>query len=143
MTKAEYSDLLKDPRWQKKRLKIIERDKWSCQLCQATDRTLHVHHTSYRGQIKPWEYPDKLLVTLCEKCHENESNVAGNARVRLFNFLRNSGFLSIEMGLLSLSILILGKRESLAYLMTVADEKMKNEGKTLDYYRRKANGENS
>ncbi len=33
--------------------------------------TLHVHHTYYKYDLLPWEYPDASLVTLCWFCHEN------------------------------------------------------------------------
>lgn len=62
-----YSDLLKDPRWQKKRLKILERDEWTCQLCYSEIHTLHIHHLKYNGL--PWEAKDEDLLTVCERCH--------------------------------------------------------------------------
>ena len=62
-----YRDKLKDPRWQKKRLKIMERDKFSCVYCGDGKTTLHVHHKKYVGE--PWDCPDNLLETLCEDCH--------------------------------------------------------------------------
>lgn len=65
-----YSEKLKDPRWQKKRLRILERDKWTCQHCNDTESTLHVHHGYYEWGIEPWEYPDRFLHTYCKGCHE-------------------------------------------------------------------------
>ena len=70
-----YSDKLKDPRWQKKRLEILERDGWACQQCGDTDSTLHVHHRWYQSNLEPWGYPDQALVTLCETCHEGEADI--------------------------------------------------------------------
>ena len=70
MTKESYSELLKDPRWQKKRLLIMQRDKWTCQDCGWKESTLHVHHKYYIPDKKPWEYPNKALITLCEGCHK-------------------------------------------------------------------------
>ena len=64
-----YSDKLKDPRWQKKRLKILERDDWTCQLCDDKETTLNVHHLKYTGK-NPWDAPSKDLITYCEHCHE-------------------------------------------------------------------------
>lgn len=64
-----YAEKLKDPRWQKKRLQILERDHWMCQNCYDTKSTLHVHHLDYEKGFDPWEYPDFYLLTLCEKCH--------------------------------------------------------------------------
>jgi len=65
-----YSEKLKDPRWQKKRLEILQRDEFMCQLCQDTESTLVVHHYKYSGE--PWEAEDIHLITLCESCHESE-----------------------------------------------------------------------
>lgn len=60
-----YSEKLKDPRWQKKRLEIMERDIWACRLCGDTETELHVHHENYNGE--PWESDN--LITLCKYCH--------------------------------------------------------------------------
>lgn len=65
-----YSEKLRDPRWQKKRLLILERDEFTCRSCGNSSKTLHVHHLSYIKGNSPWEYPDKNLLTLCEVCHE-------------------------------------------------------------------------
>ena len=67
--KKVYSDLLKDPRWQKKRLEILERDQWQCVACWDNKTTLNVHHIDYVKRKKPWEYEDDELVTLCDDCH--------------------------------------------------------------------------
>lgn len=69
---SDYSKKLKDPRWQKKRLEILERDEWTCQRCYDSESTLVVHHRKYLPTTDPWDYPDHLLVTLCEDCHETE-----------------------------------------------------------------------
>lgn len=62
-----YPEKLKDPRWQKKRLQIFERDNWTCQKCNDKDSTLHVHHLKYHKN--PWDVSDDFLVTLCHECH--------------------------------------------------------------------------
>lgn len=67
---SNYSDKLKDPRWQKKRLKILERDKWRCQICTSETDTLNVHHLEYTPGLMPWEYNDEELLTVCEHHHE-------------------------------------------------------------------------
>lgn len=69
---SAYAEKLKDPRWQKKRLEIFERDKWTCQKCGVTDKTLAVHHLKYDGDKDPWDYPKSWLATLCEDCHADE-----------------------------------------------------------------------
>jgi hypothetical protein len=70
---ANYSELLKDPRWQRKRLKILERDNWTCQHCLSTEKTLCVHHTRYEGL--PWEVGDEFLITFCNDCHDAETEL--------------------------------------------------------------------
>lgn len=67
MEKTNYSEKLKDPRWQKKRLQILQRDDWKCVLCCDSETTLHIHHKEYFGD--PWDAPDDMLATLCEHCH--------------------------------------------------------------------------
>lgn len=67
-----YMEKLKDPRWQKKRLEILNRDNWTCQRCHDTETTLHIHHKRYLPGKEPWDIPNDLLITLCEDCHEGE-----------------------------------------------------------------------
>lgn len=66
-----YNEALKDPRWQKKRLEILERDDWTCKICDSKDKTLHVHHKYYTEETRkePWDIFSSALVTLCEDCH--------------------------------------------------------------------------
>ena len=65
-----YTEKLKDPRWQKKRLEIFKRDNWKCRGCRESNSTLHVHHFYYIKGNDPWEYPNKHLVTICKDCHD-------------------------------------------------------------------------
>ncbi|MBK5202120.1 MAG: hypothetical protein JJE45_00160 [Prolixibacteraceae bacterium] len=55
--------------WQKRRLGIMHRDEWKCIKCKDEETTLHVHHIEYHAGLKPWEYEDEELSTLCEYCH--------------------------------------------------------------------------
>lgn len=71
MGRSKYSEKLLDPRWQRRRLQIMERDNWTCQQCYDTETTLNVHHIWYSGR-DPWDAPDEALVTLCRDCHEND-----------------------------------------------------------------------
>lgn len=66
-----YRDLLRDPKWQKKRLKIMERDNFQCQFCKSEINTLVVHHKKYINGRKPWEYDNEWLTTLCIYCHNH------------------------------------------------------------------------
>ena len=69
MTKEEYHQLLKDGRWQRKRLEIMQRDDFKCRDCGTTN-DLNVHHIRYLAGRKPWEYDDGDLITLCGECHK-------------------------------------------------------------------------
>jgi hypothetical protein len=64
-----YSEKLKDPLWQKKRLEVMERDGWQCVCCKDKASTLNCHHTFYDSSRMPWEYDGYEIVTLCQKCH--------------------------------------------------------------------------
>lgn len=66
-----YAERLKDPRWQRKRLEIMNRDSFACMECKSDTKTLHVHHKEYRSGAEPWDYPDENFETLCDGCHEN------------------------------------------------------------------------
>ena len=73
-----YAEKLRDPRWQKKRLQILDRDKWTCQACRATESTLQVHHLYY-ARLDPWDYPDEVYQTLCERCHKQRQKIIDKA----------------------------------------------------------------
>lgn len=66
-TKKQYGELLRDPRWQKKRLEVMHRDDFTCIACGRKDKTLNVNHLKYSGA--PWEVDVAFLETLCEDCH--------------------------------------------------------------------------
>lgn len=65
-----YSEKLKDPRWQKKRLEVMERDGFTCFRCRENEKPLHVHHLMYEKGKSPWDYEGYALITLCEDCHK-------------------------------------------------------------------------
>lgn len=67
---SRYVEMLKDPRWQRMRLVVFQRDQWTCLRCKDTTQTLHVHHTFYARGRAPWEYHPDSLLTLCATCHE-------------------------------------------------------------------------
>jgi 5-methylcytosine-specific restriction endonuclease McrA len=66
---SDYSEKLLDPRWQKKRLRILERDAWKCRCCEDDKETLAIHHLIY-SKGEPWDAPDETLETLCKTCHD-------------------------------------------------------------------------
>lgn len=63
-----YKDKLRNPKWQKKRLEVLNRDQFTCCLCGDKDTELHVHHKKYTGE--PWEAELSDLKTVCKDCHK-------------------------------------------------------------------------
>lgn len=66
-----YSQRLKDPRWQKKRLEIMERDGFKCIECGDDQSELQVHHRKYVKDADPWDINSEYLICLCKECHED------------------------------------------------------------------------
>ena len=87
-----YSEKLKDPRWQRKRLEILNRDNWTCRFCGETKNTLHVHHSWYERGREPWEHEPECLITLCEECHKTEGEIRSQEEQRLLYVLRSCAF---------------------------------------------------
>lgn len=69
MMAKTYAEKLRDPKWQRRRLEVLERSGWQCCECGETSRELHVHHGYYEKGLDPWEYPDDTLHALCKDCH--------------------------------------------------------------------------
>ncbi len=67
---SEYWKKLKDPRWQRKRLEVLELADFTCEQCGSKTETLHAHHKIYRKGREPWEYELWELSCLCDSCHE-------------------------------------------------------------------------
>ena len=65
-----YRRMLGDGRWHKRRMEIMRRDGFRCRCCGSKVK-LNVHHRWYVYGRKPWQYSDRCLVTLCEKCHHH------------------------------------------------------------------------
>ncbi len=101
---STYAAKLRDPRWQRKRLMILERDGWACQSCFDKEKTLHVHHLYYERGNNPWDYPDSALLTLCEDCHAAESCDLHDAVDALVKALKKQGATSEHFHLLASEI---------------------------------------
>jgi hypothetical protein len=99
--RATYWQKLKDPRWQKRRLEIFNRDDWTCQKCRGKEITLNVHHNFYLAGKEPWDYPDHCLVTLCEPCHEIETNHRPGEEKRIIEILREAGLHCLDLSFLA------------------------------------------
>lgn len=94
--RKNYSDLLRDPRWQQKRLKVMERDEWKCLDCGSTTKTLNVHHHQYTKGKKPWEYRNGDLGTYCHECHEARHKQLNHLKTALDCFTRQLTWRQIE-----------------------------------------------
>lgn len=79
---STYAEKLKDPRWQKKRLEVMQRDNFECRDCGDKKKTLHVHHCFYE-KGDPWDTDSVFLLTLCSKCHERRQPVENEAKLCL------------------------------------------------------------
>jgi len=95
-----YQEQLKLPAWQKKKGEILLRDNYTCTQCKATDKTLAVHHLEYLGSIAPWDYPNDMLTTLCEDCHDKELGRTYLEK-HLSTTLKMNGFLYADLVALS------------------------------------------
>lgn len=90
--KSEYSKKLLDPRWQKKRLEILNRDEFTCRRCFNENDTLHVHHKIYIFGRDPWDVPSEHLVTLCQQCHQEETDQMPAAISKIAEVLKSKFF---------------------------------------------------
>lgn len=83
-----YADKLRSPKWQRKRLEILERAGWKCQSCGATDKNLQVHHLVY-SKRDPWDYADDCYQSLCDECHAIRQELSDKASNALKLALKN------------------------------------------------------
>jgi 5-methylcytosine-specific restriction endonuclease McrA len=76
-----YLEERKNPRWQRRRLSIFQRDDFTCRFCGDKDSELHVHHLAYGKTV--WGVSDDDLITLCRGCHAAIESVLKETRRRL------------------------------------------------------------
>jgi hypothetical protein len=65
-----YRSQYLDPRWQKKRLEVMESTSFKCESCDSETNTLNVHHKQYIPNRDVWDYRRDQFLVLCEDCHE-------------------------------------------------------------------------
>lgn len=87
----QYKEQLKDPRWTKKRFKVLTRDKWACKKCNSKKNPLEVHHKKYKGRFA-WNTPLRDLTTLCTFCHFEETMITMFERHQLKPHIKKLGF---------------------------------------------------
>ena len=83
---SNYSSMLRDPRWQRKRLEIMKAADFACQECGAKTDELHIHHKYYERGLKAWEYPDIAYACLCLECHKSAEELRLLAQKTLAHF---------------------------------------------------------
>lgn len=87
-----YLEKLRDPRWQKKRLEIFERDNWECKGCSCNKCELQIHHLKYLKDLEPWEYENEFLQTLCINCHKLLKDTFPGSVILIGNGFSYDGF---------------------------------------------------
>ncbi len=120
---SDYSEKLKDPRWQKKRLQILERDNWTCLKCNATDKTLNVHHKYYELYENVWDYPTYALITLCSDCHKEEHASKREYEKMVINHFYNTGA-NLGLDLMRLNELMCDAYIGYDYIIQLAKDKV-------------------
>jgi 5-methylcytosine-specific restriction endonuclease McrA len=82
-----YHEKLKDVRWQRRRLEVLNTTDFHCKSCgkgEDDDVTLHVHHPYYEKGAEPWDNID--LIPVCEHCHkkyEDANRMLGEAMSKI------------------------------------------------------------
>lgn len=86
-TQKQYWQKLQDPRWQRKRLEILNRAEFCCEGCGDSESQLQVHHGYYEKGKEPWEYEDDTLWCLCDKCHEKAHVARKTVNIALAKYI--------------------------------------------------------
>jgi hypothetical protein len=97
-SKEEYAEKLRNPKWQKKRLNIFNRDNWTCTICGDMETELQVHHTKYTVN-DPWDELDYNLITVCCLCHQQIEGFkkVDEKVVNIFRSINKESGLGIEV----------------------------------------------
>jgi hypothetical protein len=83
-----YQEQLRDPRWQRKRLQILNDANFKCEDCGDEKTELNVHHSAYLRGIPAWDHPDELLHCLCRPCHKERQAVEESLKIEMMKRLR-------------------------------------------------------
>lgn len=86
-----YQRKLRDPRWQRRRLDVLNAANWRCEDagCRRDNQPLEVHHCYYVWGTEPWDYPRDCLIALCEICHEKRQQIERTIKLELLKCLRD------------------------------------------------------
>ena len=72
-TNAEYKE------W---RMKVFERDNFTCQMCGEKSRTLEAHHIKEQCNYPELIYDVDNGLTLCHECHKKTDNYGNKAKIK-------------------------------------------------------------
>lgn len=84
-----YSEKLRDPRWQKKRLEVFRDAGFRCEECGAENKTLNAHHCYYTG-ADPWVQGSAdahMFKALCDECHEERQSLEHDVKLEFARLL--------------------------------------------------------
>ena len=77
--KLTYAEKLRDVRWKRRRDDLLRRSNYTCCECGTPlisgTMDLQVHHVVYIAALDPWQYPDELLVVVCDWHHRERQAV--------------------------------------------------------------------
>jgi hypothetical protein len=79
----KYSEQIKHPNWQRKRLEVLEHYNFTCQECAETEKELHVHHPFYKTNVMIWDYATGELMCLCCDCHKEAHSIDDKIKIQL------------------------------------------------------------
>ncbi len=72
----------------------MQRDEFTCKMCNDNSTTLHIHHKYYQYGNDPWDYDDSCFITLCADCHELEEMQIKEYSKLLIDTLKKSEFMA-------------------------------------------------
>jgi len=83
-----YLEQIRDPRWQRKRLEILNAANFKCENCGSVNNELNVHHSAYLKGQPAWEHPVELLHCLCRPCHKERQQIEDSLKIEMMKRLR-------------------------------------------------------
>lgn len=127
---SDYQAMLRDPRWQKRRLEILSAHEFKCDECGDTKHELQVHHCWYTKGSAPWEYEDACYRVLCNGHHEQWHD----NKAELDQAVSNLSLKDLQLVCGMVQITDSNRRESLYKIVeSSCAEQLLNVGKYLAY----------
>jgi len=75
-----YAEQLDHPLWKMRKNRVLAANNCCCQHCGRQDAQMQVHHVHYKKGRMAWEYPEEMLMCLCEWCHKRWHEEHGKAQ---------------------------------------------------------------